>query len=293
MKECLRAIGPDVIQTQGIRADLVLSRLREFQSIWLTTIRNYAYDDYPSLYGRLIGVILASVHVNAYRKCKYLVACSKTISKRVKDLGLNAIPIQNGVGSKYRSNSGITKADCNSKLRIVTVSPLIARKNVDIILSAVSSLESDAELMVVGGGVEFDSLRNKASSNVSFSGEVSNVVEYLNSADVYVSASSSEGLPNSVLEALSCGLPVLLSDIPPHREIYEESNGSVKLFPIDDIADGLQNLLKSSHDWITDIIREDAIRLGTEVFSASAMALKYQQLYLTVVKVKSDPNVYS
>ena len=43
----------------------------------------------------------------------------------------------------------------------------------------------------------------------------------MNISDVYVSASKSEGFSISVLEALSCGLGLFLSDIPSHREVVE------------------------------------------------------------------------
>lgn len=39
-------------------------------------------------------------------------------------------------------------------------------------------------------------------------------------SDIMISASLAEGLPNSVLEGLACGLPILFSDITPHQEIY-------------------------------------------------------------------------
>jgi glycosyltransferase involved in cell wall biosynthesis len=45
------------------------------------------------------------------------------------------------------------------------------------------------------------------------------VYEHLFHADVFVSTSLVEGLPVAVLEAMACGCPVVLSDIPSHREI--------------------------------------------------------------------------
>ena len=61
------------------------------------------------------------------------------------------------------------------------------------------------------GGVE---------NRVHFPGQVSQarLVEYYRAADLYISTSHSDGTSISLLEALACGLPVLLSDIPGNRE---------------------------------------------------------------------------
>lgn len=58
-------------------------------------------------------------------------------------------------------------------------------------------------------------------------------------AGVFVLPSSHEGLPISILEALSYGLPVIASDIPSNREI---ANCSIEYFPVGDIT-ALQRLL--------------------------------------------------
>jgi glycosyltransferase involved in cell wall biosynthesis len=47
------------------------------------------------------------------------------------------------------------------------------------------------------------------------------VFKYAAQADLFVSTSFGEGLPVAVEEAMACYCPVILSDIPPHREIAE------------------------------------------------------------------------
>jgi len=48
---------------------------------------------------------------------------------------------------------------------------------------------------------------------------------FLFAGDVFVMPSRHEGLSNAVLEAIACGMVCVLSDIPPHRELQEQSPG--------------------------------------------------------------------
>ena len=63
-----------------------------------------------------------------------------------------------------------------------------------------------------------------------------NAAEFLRGIDCYVSASTYEGLPNAVLEAVACGLPCILSDIDAHREVRRLNPGAyVELFDPQDV----------------------------------------------------------
>jgi len=61
-----------------------------------------------------------------------------------------------------------------------------------------------------------------------FPGRVEDVVSYLKASDVYVLASSHEGLPNSVIEGMACGLPPVMSDMPGiSRDIIASSSEGI------------------------------------------------------------------
>lgn len=61
---------------------------------------------------------------------------------------------------------------------------------------------------------------------VVFTGYVSNIWTLMKGVDAFVSLSRFEGCPNVVIEAMACGCPLIVSDIPAHREILEDKAAS-------------------------------------------------------------------
>jgi len=83
-------------------------------------------------------------------------------------------------------------------------------------------------LLMCGSG----NLRNELQSSINYSnihllGKIprSSIWNFYCAADAYISLSCYEGNPVSVLEAASAGLPLVLSDIPAHRWLFESSFG--------------------------------------------------------------------
>jgi glycosyltransferase involved in cell wall biosynthesis len=90
---------------------------------------------------------------------------------------------------------------------------------------------------------------------------------YANAA-VYVQPSLREGLPLTVLEAASHGLPLVLSDIPAHLEVLPQSRPGGRLYPHGDIS----ALARSLSDALATATEErDAARTAGE-----QMMLRYQ-----------------
>ncbi|MCG9707175.1 glycosyltransferase, partial [Photobacterium damselae] len=101
-------------------------------------------------------------------------------------------------------------------------------KGVDVILNALSSINGNYKLQIVGSGSidKYKKLAKELNVEVTFLGFISDRKElfsWLDSIDIYVQPSRTEGLSRSVIEAMSRGCPVLSSNSGGLRELIHDS----------------------------------------------------------------------
>jgi glycosyltransferase involved in cell wall biosynthesis len=126
---------------------------------------------------------------------------------------------------------------------IVFVGRLAKQKRIDSLLIAYSQLRARScevpSLVIAGDGTERTRLERlagqlKIAGQCEFLGTVPGPENVLDRACCFINPSESEGLPNAVLEALAFGVPVILSDIPVHRELATAVGMQDYLFPVGD-----------------------------------------------------------
>ncbi|EIJ34221.1 glycosyltransferase [Thiothrix nivea] len=283
----IKVIQPDLIHTQGIRADSLLASLR-LNAPWVMTSRNFPPDDYPSKFGRLKGALMIRQHFSTMKHCKYLVTCSKTIQKKLSTVGIQGIAIQNGVQTSIGDPSKVSLFNDLPRPIFISVGSLIPRKNMHLLIKSFADLskKDKGTLIILGDGPLMNQLSATAIKDVHLVGNVNNVPDYLAGADYFVSSSLSEGLPNTVLEALAAGLPVILSDIESHQEIAYESSKSCKIFSLKAGSTSLAETMASATKDFDDTARLDAKRLANDVFSAKRMSINYQEFYNSIWEMK-------
>ena len=280
LREVIDAFAPDIIHSQGIRADKLMSTL-DCSEMWVMTSRNYPFDDYPMKFGRFKGKLMAFTHMRAMKKCRHVVACSKAISEQLAHNFVVSKVIQNGVALP-EEQSLVKKSVRNSEGAVfVTVGSLINRKNTSFIIKAFNEFRKNnlAKLYILGDGPLLGELKSIAGQDVVFTGNVNNVTDYLINSDYFISASYSEGLPNTVLEALACGLPCILSNIPSHAEIALESSSCIKLFDLEKGAVSLLHILTGLENYFSSDAKQMASDLALNTFSSKTMSAKYYNLY--------------
>src|SRR5262249_32486641 len=130
-----------------------------------------------------------------------------------------------------------------NRVVIGTVGRLVPIKNHETLLRAADRLINDGydvHLLLVGGGPELTSLRQQAArstqmvDHVTVTGVSENVSELLNAMDIFVLPSLSEGMSNTVLEAMACGLPAVISRSGGNIELLEEGRSGFFFSPKDD-----------------------------------------------------------
>jgi L-malate glycosyltransferase len=96
--------------------------------------------------------------------------------------------------------------------------------NLNLVMLGAGSMKKTLHKIFLEGGV---------SERVDFAGQVSynQLPDYYRQADIYLSASHIDGASISLLEAMACGCPVLVSDIPGNRE-WVQSGVNGWVFPI-------------------------------------------------------------
>lgn len=293
LKRALAEIKPDVVHSLGVFPDYAVSRIAKYKQVM--TLRNFVWDDYPVRRGKLIGYILCKMQLYAQKRAVKSVVCSKSLSVMYKErLGLDIGYIQNGVDLDVYSDSALDKLTLRKKLGLplnkvifTYTAPLIDRKNhqflIDSFLRFQGKANNSSVLLLLGDGPLRNNLMGitKGNENVIFGGSVLNVSEFLHASDVFVSSSMSEGLPNSVLEAVASGLPVILSDIPQHAELIEKDNHIGMLYRQDSIED-LVSVLQYFRDDLNRITTE-AKKTDINKFSAKFTSEKYQEIYKTIL----------
>lgn len=298
LKNKLNELNVDIVHALGVFPDFALSRMKYPGHV--TTLRNFVYEDYPVKFGKAIGTIMAKMHLYAMKRTEQTWTCSASLARKYKEeLKLEFPYIQNGVNvSNFTRPTDKKKEEMREKLNLpkekrifVYAGQFVARKDQNFLLELFTEENSlkDDILLLLGDGADFSKLKEKYGNekNVIMTGSVNNVNEYLQASDIYIASSKSEGLPNGVLEAMAVGLPVILSDIEQHKEVYDANPKIGELYRIGDKKDCLHKILAlDTNEQV--ICGEEAYKCAHEQFSAERMSKQYQSEYMRVCRKKRD-----
>jgi glycosyltransferase involved in cell wall biosynthesis len=296
VQSLLAEINPHLIHTQGIRGDVISANLK-MNIPRLSTIHNFPQYDYIMTYGRIIGNMMIFWHINVLHKMSACIGVSSAVTENLRNKYniSNVFCIQNGVDTDIFSPPGeFEKENLRRRLNLpsdakifISSGHLSRRKNPIFLINFWTKYLNEnngAHLVFVGDGKLREECEREAvnSETIHVIGRVNNVVDYLRASDYFISASYAEGLPNAVLEAMACGLPVLLSDIKPHKEILDAAYNAGFCYEL-----GNKNSFKESFNKLLDSDRTKmssaALTLIEDKMNALAMSTNYQKIYKKIL----------
>lgn len=201
-------------------------------------------------------------------------------------------PLQNGV-NKARIDEYLKSArpvESNDSFKIVYVARMVGLKNhvflVDVAKRIKEMNVTNIKFIFVGEEEDNGKTRNyvedcHVNELFEFTGLIprDEVYGHLINSDLYVSSSTLEGLPISVLEGMYCGLPVVLSDIPQHVEVTAGCcAGFVLPYDVDKWAEKIISLSREA----TENLQKMGYACKEHVinnFTLEAMHNKYDKIY--------------
>jgi glycosyltransferase involved in cell wall biosynthesis len=175
--------------------------------------------------------------------CDWIVGICDATANNVRDINTvparkivrvynGAVPLHRVAKEQWPPKTGFT---------LVYVGRLAPVKNHALLFNAFRSALShmpDLRLWMVGGGIERKTLETLAAeldiaAQVTFWGQQLDVAPFFSAADAFIMSSKSEGLPMSLLQAFSLGLPAIVTDVGGMAEVVRLADAGFTVSPTD------------------------------------------------------------
>lgn len=207
----------------------------------------------------------------------------------------NFIDLKQLSGPKDKNKALLKKnLGLEDKPMVLFTGRFISRKGINYLLEAwkqVVNRFSHVSLVLLGDGplladMKEMSLELNIEDSVKFCGQVSNVEKYLYAADIYALPSLQEGMPNALLEAMSCGLPSVATRIGGVVDIIKDGKNGILVDPgnTDEIACALVKLLENKKS--ANSLGFEALQTIQEDYSLDKIVKRYVELYNTITLLK-------
>ena len=307
----LRKEKPDLIHTHGKGPGLHGRTIAKILNIPVVhTFHGFHYEDL-SVFTRWIHLTMEFFLAIITTQHIFVSAGEKSRAQVVRALDEeNSSIIHNGVDYDYiddlpiSRNQALKSIDCinwENKSIIGTISRISPEKGILNLLSAFSQIIQDMpdlRLIIIGGHPKehtkyyldvVNFLKKKQlAEHVRILGYIQDAHKVLKGIDIYVSASLSEGLPISILEAIASKTPIVATEIIGNKDILRNSVYGMLVEPNSpkSLAKGITKMLQLTKKE-QDTMVENAYNRIKNHFSIGEMTQKTRLLYNQVLKKKS------
>ena len=294
IKKIVNDIAPNIIHAHCFRSTLFTALYLSKKYKTISTI-HCDYDvDFVMAYGKFIGSLMSFLMDFSLKRINIRLAVSELLCnllKKKKNYELSYV--NNGIDTEkfkpaQNKNEIRNKLDLPIDKRIwIWAGVMIERKNPLLLVDTIKKLNTDDIFVFCGDGNLYSEIKEqiKNLNNIILTGNVDNIDEYLQASDYYISTSLSEGLPMSVIEAMACGLPCILSDIEQHKFLIKDNNVGL-IFQTNnekDLLNKINGLLNI--DYYETSMNARNIVLNN--FSSLIMTKNYEKKYEELLKLNA------
>ncbi len=281
--------GYDVIHYHGVGPSTLawIPRLFARESTIVTTF--HSQDRFHKKWGFFARMYLTFGEWAAVRFPHFCITVSHVLQVYCRErLGRETVYIPNGAEMKnVQSSDQLERFGLSPQSYILNVGRLVPQKGIHLLIEAFRTLDTDKQLVIVGAPSfskgYYQQLRDLAEGDdrIHFLGyqEGDTLDQLYAYAAFYVHPSESEGLPLTVLEAMSYGLAPLVSDIPANMEALHHTGFTFPSGNVDALREALVRLLQ--HPQIVQEQSEE-VRAVIEVeFNWEMIAQHTESVYVT------------
>ena len=252
----------DVLHYHGVGPALVAWIPRIFAKKKTVIITFHSIDRKHAKWNWFAKLVL---RIGEWASCAFAhntIAVSRTIQQYARDsYDCHATFIPNGVPlyEKAETTNHLGTWNLKPNSYLLMVSRLIEHKGMHYMIEAYNRLTEhnpelvkDYPLVIVGDGYYTDEYvaslhtQAKGNPNIIFTGFQSGeaLSELFSNAHLMIHPSDNEGLPINVLEGMSYGLPILLSDIPEHMELITDQQFLFSWGNVDDLTVEVERIMR-------------------------------------------------
>lgn len=216
---------------------------------YVTQIRGGDVPGFGASFLKVLHGIFKPLIGKIWKDSAYVIANSQGLAELAgqNTSGIKITSIPNGVDSAFFVP---IEKKIEATLKLLFVGRFVnSQKNIPILLKALSGLDH-VRLGLVGEGPDKGFLMKQAKkmdvlSKIDFHSwlKKEELLKIYQSADIYVSASLWEGMPNAALEAMACGLPLVLSRVFGHENLVQQGTNGF-LFESARIDDLIQRIIQ-------------------------------------------------
>jgi glycosyltransferase involved in cell wall biosynthesis len=229
LRKVVKNYKPQIIHSHTFKAG-VLSRLMFFKTPKVHTFHGHLMSD-PEFSKRALQVII-NIERRLAKLTKRIITVGEQVTKDLLNVGVGKKSQYVSIASEGAKLTFLSREDARNLHNLDQDSPVVlwmARmapvKNPGLALEVARHLP-EVNFLMAGGGDLYEKTKASAPKNVLLLGWV-DAAEVIPAADVFLSTSLNEGVPYSLIEVQSCGIPIVAVDSGAIKELITDGVSGV------------------------------------------------------------------